>query len=145
MSDAPIGPLQRAARRSLLGALIAGLGVFPAAWLVVNTASVRQVLRSWGAQPSPTTDLGSARVRNESLRLLDKHHPAEALARLEPQLERDPGNAQLWCNACIAHGVLGNRGKAVAACSRAVALEPFTRLFVNNLAWVRSLPQPHDK
>jgi tetratricopeptide (TPR) repeat protein len=139
-ADATLGPLQRAAQRSLLGVLIAGLGVFPAAWLVVDTAGAREALRSWRESPSPAPELGSTRTSNESLRLIDAHQPREALALLEPQLKLDPGNAKLWCNACIAHGVLGDRREAVAACSRAVALQPFTQLFANNLAWVRSLP-----
>jgi Flp pilus assembly protein TadD len=140
MSDAALPPWERLAQRSLLGVLIAGLGVFPAAWLVLNIPSTRQALSHWGERPQPAPELGSARASNESQRLLAAHQPREALALLEPQLKLDPGNAQLWCNACVAHGLLGNRREAVAACSRAVALQPFTPLFVNNLAWVRSLP-----
>lgn len=141
MSDAPPGPWQRAAQRSLLGLLIAGGGVFPTAWLISNDAVSKQLLMRWGPPPLQAQELGSARAIDESHRLLDAHQPREALARLEPQLRLEPGNPQLWNNACVAHGLLGERREAVAACSRAVALQPFTPLFANNLAWVRSLPR----
>lgn len=145
MCDAPLGPWQRAAQRSLLGVLIAGAGVFPAAWLVSNDAAVKQRLMRWGAPPHEARDIGSARAIDESHRLLGARQPREALARLEPQLRIDPGNPQLWSNACVAHGLLGQRREAVAACSRAVGLQPFTPLFANNLRWVRSLPpEPQD-
>jgi hypothetical protein len=140
MSDAPPGPWQRAAQRSLLGALIAGGSVFPAAWLVSNDAALKQLLMRRGAPPHEARDLGSARAVDESHRLLGARQPREALARLEPQLRLEPSNAQLWNNACVAHGLLGERREAVAACSRAVGLQPFTPLFANNLRWVRSLP-----
>jgi Flp pilus assembly protein TadD len=144
MSDAALSSWQRAAQRSLLGVLIAGLAVFPAAWLVLDTPSAWYALSRWGAGSNPAPELGSARVENESLRLISAHQPRGALTLLEPQLKLDPGNAQLWCNTCVAHGLLRQRQEAVAACSRAVALQPFTPLFVNNLAWVRSLPEPRS-
>jgi hypothetical protein len=138
--------LQRRVQRGLLGIIMAGLVSFPAAWLVARSTSVRAVLSSWG-EPAAAPRLGAADARavkeavRSSLELLEEHRPGDALAPIEAGLRVDPGNHQLWTNRCIAEGSLGNRSEAVAACGRALALDPFVKRSVNNLAWARSLPE----
>jgi Flp pilus assembly protein TadD len=147
MSDvAAPSALQRRVQRALLGLIMAGLAIFPAAWLMARSTSARAVLSSWG-EPATAPRLGAADARavaeavRSSLELLEEHRPGDALAPIEAGLHLDPGNHQLWTNRCIAQGLLGNRSQAVAACGRALALDPFVRRSVNNLAWVRSLPE----
>lgn len=147
MSDvAAPSALQRRVQRGLLGVIMAGLAIFPVAWLVARTASARALLSSWG-EPAEAPRLGAADARavaeavRSSLALLEQHRAGDALASIEAGLRLDPGNHQLWTNRCVALGVLGHRAQAVAACGRALALDPFVKRSVNNLAWVRSLPE----
>ena len=52
-----------------------------------------------------------------------------------------PEDARVHNNLCVAYGLLGRRGDAVAACQRALRLDPTMTRAANNLRWVSSLPE----
>jgi tetratricopeptide (TPR) repeat protein len=137
MSDVP--RRQLVAQRSLLALSMTGLAVFPAAWLISRSTFLRETIAHRGSSP-PAGEDGAREALQASFALLEARQAEAALVTLQRALPLAPGNAQLWTNLCVAHGVLGNREEAVTACSRAVALDPFQQRYVNNLAWVRSLP-----
>jgi Flp pilus assembly protein TadD len=82
-----------------------------------------------------------AAALQESQRLLQANQAEKSLVYIQRVLAISPNNAPAYNNLCVAYGLLGQRAKAVAACNRAVSLEPSNERARNNLRWVSSLSE----
>lgn len=72
---------------------------------------------------------------------LDHEDAGNALPLLERARVLAPANAAVFNDLCVSYGILRDRSKAVAACQRALDIEPNAQLTKNNLRWVESLPE----
>jgi hypothetical protein len=54
----------------------------------------------------------------------------------------NPQSFAVHNNLCVAHGILSHRDDAVAACQRALEIEPDNQLAKNNLGWVSGIAAP---
>jgi Tfp pilus assembly protein PilF len=71
--------------------------------------------------------------------LLDTGKPRESLVPLERAQRANPNSFAVYNNQCVAYGMLARREEAVAACVRALQIDPNNQLGKNNLAWVAGL------
>ena len=92
------------------------------------------------ATPEAPSDAVTALLA-ESHALLQREDAKGALEALERARDLAPDNAAVYNTLCLAHGILRERAKAIAACERAIALDPHAPLPRNNLRWVQSLPE----
>lgn len=144
MQSVPVR-LDRWAQRCVLALLCGGLLIFPAAFLIAETATGRALVARLNPPESVSNPLLERErtlqpLIDQSLALLSAKRPLEALELLRPAARVEGAGVAVFNNLCVAHGMLGQRAEAVAACERAVALDPLHQLAINNLAWVRGLP-----
>jgi Tfp pilus assembly protein PilF len=71
--------------------------------------------------------------------LLDAKKPIESLVPLDRAQRANPNSFAVYNNQCVAYGMLERRDEAVAACRRALAIDPNNQLGKNNLAWVAGI------
>jgi Tfp pilus assembly protein PilF len=71
--------------------------------------------------------------------LLDAQKPLESLVPLERAERANPNSFAVYNNRCVAYGMLERREEAVAACVRALQIDPNNQLGKNNLAWVAGI------
>lgn len=71
--------------------------------------------------------------------LLDARKPTESLVPLARAQRANPNSFAVYNNQCVAYGMLERRDEAVAACRRALAIDPNNQLGKNNLAWVAGI------
>jgi len=71
--------------------------------------------------------------------LIDTGKPRESLVPLERAQRANPNAFAVYNNQCVAYGLLERRDEAVAACKRALEIDPSNQLGKNNLAWVAGI------
>jgi Tfp pilus assembly protein PilF len=71
--------------------------------------------------------------------LISSGKARESLAPLERALKARPDAFVVHNNRCVAFGMLLKRDEAVAACRRALEIEPKNALGQRNMAWVQSI------
>ena len=94
--------------------------------------------RARHAKPAPQETVTALLTRSRAF--LDHEDAGNAMLLLERARALEPANAAVLNDLCVAHGILRDRAKAVAACRRALELAPDAQLTTNNLRWVESLP-----
>jgi len=119
------------APNALVFAVVASILLGPMLVLFVHRA--RQ------AKPAPQETVTDLLTRSRAF--LDHEDAGNALPLLERARVLAPANAAVFNDLCVSHGILRDRAKAVAACRRALELEPSAQLTKNNLRWVESLPE----
>lgn len=90
--------------------------------------------------PSQEVDRALASSRD----LLRDRRAEESLLPLARALKLQPDNAAVHNNLCVAYGQLGQKERAIAACRRALELQPSFERARNNLRWVSSLDTTTD-
>lgn len=125
--------------RWLVAAAGAGLVLFPPVWLVVERLRADARVVAGAAASEFDRQIELART------LLDAGKARESLIPLERSRRLSPEAFAVHNNLCVAHGLLEQRDDALAACSRAIAIDPQSQLARNNLAWVTSIHESETR
>jgi Flp pilus assembly protein TadD len=124
-----------------LSAVAAGVLVLvPPVWLIVKGREANQRLGlapAIAAEPSATSPQDLAEYSRQfalAHTLLSAGKARESLPVLERCKQLRPEVAAVYNNFCVAYGLLERVGEAVAACRRALEIDPGSQLAKNNLA-----------
>jgi tetratricopeptide (TPR) repeat protein len=124
-------------KRGFAVAAVAVVLLVPPVVLAVKRATSTAPVRAAGPA-APAASEYSDHMR-EALRLLDSGQAQESLVLLERARLLEPNSFAVYTNLCMAHAALRQKAKAVAACERAVEIDPDKQLGKNNLKWVQGL------
>lgn len=115
-----------------VGAAIAVVLLVPLVMLVIKRTPPHVAATE---APATTFDQDIALARS----LLDTGKAPESLAPLERAQRANPNAFAVYNNQCVAYGILEQRAEAVAACKRALEIDPSNQLGKNNLVWVEGI------
>jgi Flp pilus assembly protein TadD len=129
-----------------LGAAAAGaLVLAPLVWLTIKgraTDHGSEVATAAVAEPAVTRPQDPEEFGQQlslALTLLNVGNARASLAPLERCKQLQPNAFAVHNNFCVAYGLLERGSEAVAACRRALEIDPGSALAKNNLGWVSGI------
>jgi Flp pilus assembly protein TadD len=128
-----------------LGATATGVLVLaPPVWLIIKGRAMDHgsKVATAVAEPAVTRPQDPAEFDRQlslALTLLNVDNARESLAPLERCRQLQPDAFAVHNNFCVAYGLLGRGSEAVAACRRALEVDPGSQLAKNNLGWVSGI------
>ncbi len=128
-SEAPQDARSRRVQAALVACAILALPVFYLVHYYIFPGHVLATSAAAAAQASPEARL------NLAASLLQNNQPMRALPLLESLVAEQPGNSIAWNDLGVAHIMLQEYAMGIAACQKALALNPSFQLARNNLKW----------
>jgi Flp pilus assembly protein TadD len=128
-----------------LGATAAGVLVLaPPVWLIIKGRAMDHgsVVTTVVTEPAVARPQDPAEFDRQlalALTLLNVGNARASLAPLERCRQLQPDAFAVHNNLCVAYGLLERGSEAVAACRRAVEIDPGSQLAKNNLGWVSGI------
>lgn len=128
------------------GAVAAGVLVLvPPVWLILRSRAEdhgSELAPAVTGQPSLSSPQDPAEFSRQlalALTLLNSGNAPASLAPLERCKQLRPNAFAVHNNFCVAYGLLERGSEAVAACQRALEIDPGSQLAKNNLGWASGI------